>query len=83
VAIHGLHTVPTALHCASDYPCFCPTGFAIDTVIPLINIHQADYWQPNGNAPFGWFYEIVAWAGIGLGWALATPGTRQSQCDCG
>ena len=68
----GLHPAPTAARCTSHYPCFSPVGYAIDTVIPLINVHQADYWRPNASAPFGWFCVHVTWAAIGLGWALAT-----------
>jgi hypothetical protein len=71
-ATTGIHPPPSAAQCTSHYPCFYPIGYAIDTVIPLINVHQADYWRPNGSAPFGWFYVFVTWTGIVLGWALAT-----------
>jgi hypothetical protein len=63
---------PAADSCIDDYPCFSPAGYAIDTVLPLINIHQADYWRPNANAPFGWVFVYVTWAGTLLGWAFAT-----------
>ena len=68
----GLPTIPTAASCTSYYPCFYPVGYAIDTVIPLVNVHQADYWGPNASAPFGWVYVLVTWVGIVLGWAFAT-----------
>jgi hypothetical protein len=35
-------------------------------------VHQADYWGPNASAQFGWFFVCASWAGIVLGWALAT-----------
>jgi hypothetical protein len=70
--IEGLHSVPSAMRCASDYPCFYPIGYAIDTVIPIINVHQADNWGPNGHAPWGWFWVGVTWATTAVGWALAT-----------
>jgi hypothetical protein len=47
----GLHSVPTATQCTSEYPCFYPAGYTVDTVIPIINVHQADYWGPDGHAP--------------------------------
>jgi hypothetical protein len=68
----GLHPAPAATSCTSRYPCFSPAGYAIDTVIPLINVHQAEYWRPNASAPGGWFLVYVTWTGIGLGWALTT-----------
>jgi hypothetical protein len=71
-SVAGLHPVPTARTCSVDYPCFYPAGYAIDTVIPLINIGQGGYWRPNASAPYGWTVEFVSWAGICLGWALAT-----------
>jgi hypothetical protein len=49
-----------------------PFGYTMDTVIPLINVHQADFWGPNGQAPWGWVWVGGAWLATGLGWALAT-----------
>lgn len=48
--IFGLHPATAAIVCTADYPCFYPVGYAIDTVIPIINVHQADYWGPAGQA---------------------------------
>jgi hypothetical protein len=63
---------PSATHCSKSYPCFYPAGYAIDTVIPLINVHQADYWGPNGHAHFGHALVVFTWVTTLLGWALAT-----------
>ena len=70
--IKGLHPVPTATQCTSAYPCFYPFGYTIDTVIPIINVHQADFWGPDGHAPFGWLWVVGAWGATAAGWALAT-----------
>ena len=70
--IKGLHPVPTATQCTSDYPCFYPFGYTVDTVIPIINVHQADHWGPDGHAPAGWLWVFGAWAATAAGWALAT-----------
>ena len=63
---------PTATHCTSDYPCFYPFGYTIDTVIPIINVHQADHWGPDGSKPFGLLWVIGVWGATAAGWALAT-----------
>ena len=68
----GLNPVPTATTCTSDYPCFYPFGYTVDTVIPIINVHQADNWGPNANAPAGWVWVVGAWGATAAGWALAT-----------
>jgi hypothetical protein len=63
---------PTALHCSSAYPCFYPAGYAVDVVVPIVNLRQAEHWRPNGHAPWGWFYIAVGWIATGLGWAFST-----------
>jgi len=44
---------PSATNCTSTYPCFYPAGYSVDTVIPIINVHQADNWGLDGAAPWG------------------------------
>jgi hypothetical protein len=69
-----LRSIPTATHCANYYPCFNPFGYAVDTVIPIINVHQADFWGPNAHAadPWGFLSVLVSYLSTGLGWLLAT-----------
>jgi hypothetical protein len=71
-SLNGASLHPTAERCVTGYPCFYPAGYAFDLVIPLINIHQADYWQPNGHHPYGWAWVFGAWTATALGWFLAT-----------
>jgi hypothetical protein len=70
--VKGLDPVPTATRCTSDYPCFYPFGYTVDTVIPIINVHQADHWGPDAHAPAGWLWVFSAWGATAAGWALAT-----------
>ena len=70
--IEGLHPVPSATRCTSSYPCFYPAGYAVHTMIPIINVHQSQYWGPDGHAPWGRVWVAGTWIAIGLGWALAT-----------
>jgi hypothetical protein len=64
--------VPTATQCTSTYPCFYPASYAIDTVIPIVNVRQATYWGVNGQGDLGHGLEVFASVGTLLGWALAT-----------
>jgi hypothetical protein len=68
----GLYPVPAATICTSSYPCFSPIGYAIDTVIPIINVHQADQWGPDEAAQWGRPWVAATWIATALGWALAT-----------
>ncbi len=66
----GAH--PTAIRCTNNYPCFYPAAYAIDTVIPLINVRQAAYWTSNGQDSWGHAVGVFTWISIVFGWALAT-----------
>jgi hypothetical protein len=68
----GINPAPSALVCVSKYPCFYPTGYAFDTVVPIINIHQADYWRPDSTAVWGDTLLWFSWAGTVIGWLLVT-----------
>ena len=63
----GVHPVPVATRCASGYPCFYPFGYAVDVVIPVINLHQADFWGLDG-----WGWVVGSWAATVLGRAAVT-----------
>jgi hypothetical protein len=68
----GIHPPPSAELCQNNYPCFSPFGYAFDTVVPIINVHQADYWRPDASAVWG---DVCAWvssAGTVVGWLLVT-----------
>lgn len=67
-----LHPVPSANKCQSDYPCFDSFGYTIDTVVPLINVHQVDYWGPNAKTPWGLACVYITYSGTALGWFFAT-----------
>jgi hypothetical protein len=65
--VASVHPVPVATRCAPSYPCFYPLGYAVDVVIPVINVHQADFWGLHG---LGWV--VGSWAATVLGWAAVT-----------
>ena len=69
-SFHG--PAPSATQCIASYPCFYPLGYTINTVIPIINVHQATYWGPNASTPWGWAWAAGTAIATGLGWALAT-----------
>jgi hypothetical protein len=64
--------VPTAQHCSPAYPCFYPAGYAIDVVVPIVNLGQAEHWRPDGHAAWGSVYLGVEWVATGFGWAFTT-----------
>jgi hypothetical protein len=70
--VAGIQPIPVATQCTSSYPCFYPVGYAIDVVIPIINVHQADNWGLDGHSPGGWGWVAGSWAATALGWAFVT-----------
>jgi hypothetical protein len=70
--VTNLHPTPVATRCVGNYPCFYPAGYAIDTIIPIINVHQAAYWGPSGHTPWAWTWVLTTWIATALGWALVT-----------
>jgi hypothetical protein len=47
-------------------PAFQPLIYALDTLLPVVNLHQEDSWLPRGGAQ--WW----AWSSILVGWVLTT-----------
>jgi hypothetical protein len=70
--VEAVTTAPTALHCRSGYPCFYPATYALDVVVPIVKVGQADSWRMDGTAPWGWAYLAGSGLATGLGWALTT-----------
>ena len=68
----GINPAPAALLCQNNYPCFNPFGYAFDTVVPVISVHQAQYWQPDASTPWGGVCAWVSAAGTVAGWLLVT-----------
>lgn len=64
---NGVHPIPVATRCTSSYPCFYPLGYAVDVVIPVIDLHQADFW-----GLYGWGWVVGSWLATALGWAAVT-----------
>jgi hypothetical protein len=56
--------------CTDAYPCLKPVVYALDTLIPVVNLHQRDYWIPDVSSGYG--LAIFTWGAIMLGWALVT-----------
>ena len=68
----GLSPMPSERTCTSTYPCFSPAGLALDTVLPIVNVHQSENWRPNRRAPFGTSLVVFLIVATLLGWAFTT-----------
>ena len=52
--------------------CFSPLFYAIDTVVPLVDLHQRSTWHPDRNATHGRWYEWGLNAAVLLGWVTSS-----------
>jgi len=68
---------------AEDYPKFNFIIYSIDTFVPIMNLHQEDYWLPNPNkgvfahicsvpVSSGGFLRLYLWFHIFVGWVMTT-----------
>jgi hypothetical protein len=63
-AAYPHHLIPAAPN--APHPAFQPVIYALDVLLPLVDLNQQEFWIPQGLAR--WF----AWASILAGWLLAT-----------
>jgi hypothetical protein len=61
-----------AAACHEPYPCFSPPIFVLDTLLPIIDLHQERNWVPARPRPWGVWYEVLMWVLIASGWILTT-----------
>ena len=76
VAARGGPTAPAAAdaaeHCRPGYPCFYPALHALDVVVPILDVRDADAWRADTRAPWGWAYVAGTVVGTAFGWAFST-----------
>ena len=56
----------------ADYPEFNSFVYAVDTFLPIVDLHQENYWLPRGDGDWGWFFRLYLWLHIAFGWLLST-----------
>ena len=54
------------------YPIFEPILYSADVFLPIVNLHQEDFWLPNGKHDVGWYVLLYMWFHIAAGWVLTT-----------
>ena len=49
-----------------QYPQFVAPVYSLDTLVPIVNLHQEPYWMPTG------WVRIYLWLHIAAGWVFTT-----------
>ena len=49
-----------------------PPAYVLDTLLPIVDLHQERNWIPARPRPWGVWYEVLTWALIASGWILTT-----------
>ena len=62
----------SAAACHKPYPCFSPPVYVLDTLLPIVDLHQESNWVPARPRPWGVWYEVLTWVLIAAGWILTT-----------
>jgi len=58
--------------CSPNYPCFYPAIYSAELLLPVVNLHQIEFWLPDMHKPWGLWYLWFTWIAIVLGWAGVT-----------
>lgn len=65
-------SAPRSSVCTATYPCVSPAVYALDSILPVVNLHQREFWQPTRTSVAGdramWFTTIATLSG----WILVT-----------
>ncbi len=56
----------------ADYPEFNSFIYSVDTFLPIVDLHQENYWLPRGDGDWGWFFRLYLWLHIVAGWVLTS-----------
>lgn len=55
-----------------QYPVFEPIVYSIDAFFPIVDLHQEEYWIPDGHTLVGLMTKAWLWAEICFGWIMTT-----------
>ena len=73
VAVDSRSTpAPASSVCTSAYPCVSPLAYPVDAAVPLINLYQLTYWQPDASRLSGKLVRAEIDIATILGWTLTT-----------
>jgi len=53
---------------SNEYPRFSGVMYALDLILPVIDLHLEREWMPMATTTMGWFARALAWLDIMLGW---------------
>jgi len=62
----------SAATCHKFYPCFSPSVYVLDILLPIVDLNQERNWVPARTRPWGGWYEVLTWVLIASGWILTT-----------
>ena len=55
-----------------QYPAFNSFVYSLDALVPVLDLHQEDYWLPSASSPNGGLYRFYLWLHIIIGWVSST-----------
>ena len=55
---------------AQSYPRFFAPVYALDALVPIVDLDQESLWRPDETKPWGEVGQAFLWAQIALGWAF-------------
>jgi hypothetical protein len=63
---------PEVSRCTAEYPCLSVWSYPIDAVVPIVNLGQDDYWQPDASQRVGQIVRDFLYIVTMVGWGSTT-----------
>ena len=67
-----IHSGETRSEALERHPKLVPLMYSADLFLPIVNLHQEDYWLPNAKDEIGFYVLVYMWLQIAAGWVLTT-----------
>jgi hypothetical protein len=62
----------TAGRCTDDYPCLSVPAYALETITPILNLHQGENWHPKSSGTSEWILRDWLYLSTVFGYAGTT-----------
>jgi hypothetical protein len=70
--VHSERPNQTAVRCPDAPQCIAPWLYSLDTLLPIVDLHQESTWTPDPRDRWGRATMYWRWITIALGWALTS-----------
>lgn len=68
----GLMVANEPGRCGTTHPCLQPAAYAVDVVLPIVDLGQDSSWHVDNSSAAGEWIQVLVWLSIASGWLAST-----------